>query len=160
RRSWRAGRARVPSSVARWLDHPQVVASRSTQERSRQTEQADPPNPTSDSQRPFGGTLCAEHAGRPRTGRARMASDERPTEEPTEDRSSEVPIDEVEDDPEARLYSSVPLETDHGIVVIQQEAVGRPNEEGGGEWPDPHTPPRLPAPGAAPRAAPGRSREE
>jgi len=69
------------------------------------------------------------------------------TEEP-EDSVAEVPVDEVEDDPEARLYSSVPLETDRGVVVVQQQNVGPDNEQGGGEWPDPKTPPRPPAPGA------------
>jgi hypothetical protein len=60
-----------------------------------------------------------------------------------------IPPDEVDpDDPEARLYTSAPVETDHGTVVIQQQPVGKGNEEGGGEWPDPHTPPQRPAPGA------------
>ena len=80
-----------------------------------------------------------------------MASEEPRVVDESEDRSSEVPPEDAEDDPEAPLYSTVPLETDHGTVVIQQQAVGRVNEEGGGEWPDPHTPPRLPAPGAAAR---------
>jgi hypothetical protein len=86
-----------------------------------------------------------------------MASDDRRGAEQTDVsddrdvRSAEVPIDEVEDDPEAPLYSSVPLETEDGVVVVQQQNAGPGVEEGGGEWPDPHTPPRLPAPGAAPR---------
>jgi hypothetical protein len=33
-------------------------------------------------------------------------------------------------------------------VVIQQQNVGPDNEDGGGEFPDPHTPPQRPAPGA------------
>ena len=78
-----------------------------------------------------------------------MASDEPRAAGDADDRSSEVPIDDVDDDPESPLYSSVPLETDHGVVVVQQQAVGRDNEAGAGEWPDPHTPPRLPTPGAA-----------
>ena len=54
------------------------------------------------------------------------------------------------DDPEAPLYSTVPLEDEDGNeYVIQQQNVGRENMEGGGEWPDPHTPPRAPAPGSA-----------
>ncbi len=52
------------------------------------------------------------------------------------------------DDAEASLYTSEPLETDHGTIVIQQQAGGKDNVEGGGEWPDPDTPPQAPAPGA------------
>jgi hypothetical protein len=51
------------------------------------------------------------------------------------------------DDPEAPLYSGVPLETDRGVRVPRQMNVGVDNEEGGGEWPDPDTPPQAPAPG-------------
>lgn len=36
------------------------------------------------------------------------------------------------------------------IGVIRQENVGPGEREGGGEWPDPHTPPRGPSPGAGP----------
>ena len=55
-----------------------------------------------------------------------------------------------EPDPEAPLYSTVPLEDEDGNeYVVQQQNVGRENMEGGGEWPDPDTPPRAPAPGAA-----------
>jgi NADH:ubiquinone oxidoreductase subunit F (NADH-binding) len=61
-----------------------------------------------------------------------------------------IPPDEVDpDDPEARLYTSAPVETDEGTVVIQQQTVGKDNEQGGGEWPDPDTPPQRPAPGAS-----------
>jgi hypothetical protein len=53
------------------------------------------------------------------------------------------------DDPEAPLYTSTELEDEHGEpYVIQQQNVGPGNELGGGEWPDPHTPPQAPAPGA------------
>ncbi|HEX5588120.1 MAG TPA: NADH-ubiquinone oxidoreductase-F iron-sulfur binding region domain-containing protein, partial [Acidimicrobiia bacterium] len=55
---------------------------------------------------------------------------------------------EVADDPEARLYSSAPIDTDDGVVVIEQQNVGPGNEDGGGEWPDPHTDAEDPAPGA------------
>ncbi len=41
-----------------------------------------------------------------------------------------------------------PLETDDGVEVPAQQPSGPGNREGGGEWPDPHTPPRAPAPGA------------
>jgi NADH-quinone oxidoreductase subunit F len=53
-----------------------------------------------------------------------------------------IPVEDLDpNDPEARLYTSEPIETDEGTVVIQQQNVGRENEDGGGEWPDPHTPP-------------------
>lgn len=55
---------------------------------------------------------------------------------------------EVADDPEARLYSSAPIDTDEGVVVIEQQNVGPGNEDGGGEWPDPHADAEDPAPGA------------
>ena len=81
-----------------------------------------------------------------------MASDEEraaPDPDDPRDVNNEVPIEDVDDDdPEAPLYSSVPLETEDGVVVVQQQVVGPGNEEGGGEWPDPETPPRPPAPGA------------
>jgi len=47
-----------------------------------------------------------------------------------------------------KMYTSEPVETEDGTVVIQQQNVGRENMEGGGEWPDPDTPPQPPAPGA------------
>jgi hypothetical protein len=52
-------------------------------------------------------------------------------------------------DPEAPLYSGEPLETEEGVRVPRQQAVGGDAIEGGGEYPDPDAPPRLPAPGAA-----------
>jgi hypothetical protein len=51
-------------------------------------------------------------------------------------------------DPEAPLYSGEPLETEGGVRVPRQQPVGEQALEGGGEYPDPATPPRLPAPGA------------
>ena len=33
-------------------------------------------------------------------------------------------------------------------MIQQQNAAGRENIQGGGEWPDPDTPPQPPAPGA------------
>lgn len=48
-----------------------------------------------------------------------------------------------------------PLETENGIRIPAQQNVGAGVEEGGGEWPDPNTPPRLPAPGAAEDGAAG-----
>ena len=49
-----------------------------------------------------------------------------------------------------KLYTSEPLEDEDGneYVIQQQNMAGRDNIEGGGEWPDPDTPPRPPAPGA------------
>jgi hypothetical protein len=65
------------------------------------------------------------------------------TDAPTKDRDDQ-------EDPEARLYSTVPLEAEDGSTyVIEQQNVGPDNELGGGEWPDPNTPPRAPAPGSA-----------
>jgi len=54
----------------------------------------------------------------------------------------------VTPDDDKRTHS-VPLDTDHGREVIEQENVGPGVERGGGEFPDPHTPPQQPAPGAA-----------
>jgi hypothetical protein len=54
-----------------------------------------------------------------------------------------------EDASDERMYSTVPLETEDGVVVIRQQNVGKDNEIGGGEWPDPDTPPQRPAPGAS-----------
>jgi hypothetical protein len=51
-----------------------------------------------------------------------------------------------EEDP---LVVGEPLETEDGVRVPAQQNVGAGVEEGGGEWPDPNTPPQLPAPGAA-----------
>ncbi len=57
----------------------------------------------------------------------------KPTEEPVEDPS----------------VVGEPLETEDGVRVPAQQNAGPGVEEGGGEWPDPRTPPKLPAPGAA-----------
>jgi hypothetical protein len=41
-----------------------------------------------------------------------------------------------------KMYTSEPIEADDGeTYVIRQQNVGPGNELGGGEWPDPHTPP-------------------
>ena len=42
-----------------------------------------------------------------------------------------------------------PVETEEGTRRPAQQNSGPGVEEGGGEWPDPNTPPQLPAPGAA-----------
>ena len=57
----------------------------------------------------------------------------------------------VRDQPpdEDTSVESVPLDLDEGDdVVIEQENVGRENMQGGGEWPDPDTPPSDAAPGS------------
>jgi hypothetical protein len=65
-------------------------------------------------------------------------------------RSAEDAGTDPEVDPEAPLYTSAVLEDENGEpYVIQQQNVGPGNELGGGEWPDPDTPPQPPAPGAA-----------
>jgi hypothetical protein len=43
-----------------------------------------------------------------------------------------------------REYTGEPVETEDGWVVPQQQNVGPGNEVGGGEWPDPDTPPVQP----------------
>jgi peroxiredoxin Q/BCP len=48
-----------------------------------------------------------------------------------------------------RMYTGEPVETEDGLRRPQQMAVGKDNVEGGGEFPDPNTPPRASAPGAA-----------
>ena len=52
------------------------------------------------------------------------------------------------DGDDIREYTGEPVETDDGWVVPQQQNVGPGNEVGGGEWPDPDTPPVQPAPAA------------
>lgn len=49
----------------------------------------------------------------------------------------------MSDTPEEDKHTrSEPLDLDEGEdVVIEQQNVGRPNTDGGGEWPDPDTPP-------------------
>jgi hypothetical protein len=62
-----------------------------------------------------------------------------------------APDGPVPDDAD-RSTETVPLDLDEDEedVVIRQENVGRDNVEGGGEWPDPHTPPSDAAPGSLP----------
>jgi hypothetical protein len=49
-----------------------------------------------------------------------------------------------------RMYTGEPLETEDGVYRPQMN-VGKDNVAGGGEWPDPHTKPQEPAPGAVER---------
>jgi hypothetical protein len=66
------------------------------------------------------------------------------------DRAHLPEADADDDDADARLYTSEPLEDENGTrYVIRQQNVGPGNELGHGEWPDPNTPPQSPAPGAA-----------
>lgn len=53
------------------------------------------------------------------------------------------------DDPDIdKQVESGTLDEDDSKTVAQQN-VGKDNEIGGGEWPDPDTPPRGPSPGTA-----------
>jgi|tagenome__1003787_1003787.scaffolds.fasta_scaffold18118164_2 hypothetical protein len=62
------------------------------------------------------------------------------------DRTGEDDAPEPSDE---KMYTGEPLETEHGTYRPQQQnAAGKDNIEGGGEWPDPATPPQAPAPGA------------
>lgn len=55
-------------------------------------------------------------------------------------------VDDEGDD--IRMYTGEPVETDEGWVVpVQQNAAGRDNIAGGGEWPDPRARPAQPPPG-------------
>jgi hypothetical protein len=64
---------------------------------------------------------------------------------------SNQPIDEQ--------VRTVPLDDDDNPDrVVPQQSTGPGNREGSGEWPDPHTPPRGPAPGTAEDAAPPSGR--
>ena len=60
----------------------------------------------------------------------------------------------VHDQPQDQDKSieTVPLDLQEGDedAVIKQENVGRENMRGGGEWPDPDTPPSDAAPGSLP----------
>jgi hypothetical protein len=50
--------------------------------------------------------------------------------------------EETDDAADAKMYTGEPVETDEGVERPQQMNVGKDNMDGGGEWPDPHTPPR------------------
>lgn len=78
-------------------------------------------------------------------------SDQRPPDAVPGDRAqpSNQPIDQS--------TQSEPLDLAEGDdVVIEQENVGRPNMEGGGEWPDPQAPPSDSAPGSSGLTPPRR----
>ncbi len=48
---------------------------------------------------------------------------------------------EDEDGEDIRQYTGEPVETEDGWVVPQQQNAGTGNVAGGGEWPDPKSPP-------------------
>jgi hypothetical protein len=59
----------------------------------------------------------------------------------------------MRDPDEDKSTETTPLDLDEGLegdegVVIQQQNVGKDNMRGGGEWPDPDTPPSDAAPGS------------
>jgi hypothetical protein len=54
----------------------------------------------------------------------------------------EPPAPDEELHGDERMYTGEPVETDEGVARPQQMNVGVENMEGGGEWPDPDTPPR------------------
>jgi hypothetical protein len=54
-----------------------------------------------------------------------------------------------EPDPHDDKVRSVPLPTEDGDVVVAQENMNPKVSMGGGEWPDPDSPPTGPAPGVA-----------
>jgi hypothetical protein len=59
------------------------------------------------------------------------------------DASSDDDAEQDEPEPDdSKMYTGEPVETHRGREVPQQMNVGRDNMEGGGEWPDPRTPPR------------------
>jgi hypothetical protein len=72
----------------------------------------------------------------------------------TERDSHDAPADDREDGDvtpsDEKMYTGEELDTGHGKYRPQQQnAAGKDNIEGGGEWPAPDTPPRPPAPGSA-----------
>jgi hypothetical protein len=72
------------------------------------------------------------------------------------DRSpDEVPGPDGELTGDERMYTGEPVETEDGPRRPQQMNVGVENMEGGGEWPDPNTPPSEGASGATARSSGG-----
>jgi hypothetical protein len=64
------------------------------------------------------------------------------------DAGTEDDADDEERPADWRLYTGERLESEKGTYRPQQMNVGRENEAGGGEWPDPDAEPQPPAPGA------------
>ena len=59
-----------------------------------------------------------------------------------------VPDEQDDDAPIDKRVTSDVIEDDEGHRYrISQQATNSPDEVGGGEWPDPNTPPRDSAPG-------------
>jgi hypothetical protein len=74
----------------------------------------------------------------------------------TDDRnSSSQPGADDELTGDERMYTGEPVETEDGPRRPQQMNVGVENMQGGGEWPDPNTPPSEGASGEASRAGEG-----
>ena len=72
-----------------------------------------------------------------------------PTHDP--DHGNQAPSSGGQADERTHDPETVPLDLDEGDdVVIKQENVGEDNMRGGGEWPDPNTPPSDAAPGSLP----------
>ncbi|HWC11917.1 MAG TPA: hypothetical protein VG455_11910, partial [Acidimicrobiales bacterium] len=65
------------------------------------------------------------------------------------DQASDAPAPEGAPEDQPKPVRGEVLETPEGTEVPAQQNVGPANRQGGGEWPDPHAEPRLPAPGAA-----------
>jgi len=57
--------------------------------------------------------------------------------------------DQQSPESQPKLVRGEELETEDGVETPAQQVVGAEGVDGGGEWPDPDAPPRLPAPGAA-----------
>jgi hypothetical protein len=62
---------------------------------------------------------------------------------------ADVPAPNAKLEGDERMYTGEPVDTEDGLRRPQQMNVGRENMEGGGEWPDPNTPPRSGSAGAA-----------
>ena len=65
------------------------------------------------------------------------------------DQASATPAPEDAPEDQPKPVRGEVLDTPEGDELPAQQNAGPGNREGGGEWPDPHAEPRLPAPGAA-----------
>lgn len=83
----------------------------------------------------------------PRRDPAEVDEDTRDERGAADPGTGDVPDDE-ERPADWRLYTGERLEGDKGPYRPKQMNVGRENEAGGGEWPDPDAEPEPPAPGA------------
>jgi len=72
------------------------------------------------------------------------------TDDPERDDEDDATAEDRADRPlegDERMYTGEVVDTESGPRRPQQMNVGVDNMEGGGEWPDPHTPPSRGAPG-------------